>query len=153
MKRDWVPLALLAVLVFGALPLVASLPIWITLTAAGLAMGMMIFMMASGLTLVFGLMDVMNFAHGVFISVGAYAAASVLLALKGQAQAPGLAANLLAIGPAVPYVSSSARWNARLAAPLVERMVPSISNRTSRRMPASRSQGDVTARSMAVSSA
>ena len=35
-------------------------------------------MMASGLTLVFGLMDVMNFAHGVFISVGAYAAVSVL---------------------------------------------------------------------------
>jgi branched-chain amino acid transport system permease protein len=100
-KRDWVPLALLAALVLGALPLVASLPIWITLTVAGLAMGMMIFMMASGLTLVFGLMDVMNFAHGVFISVGAYAAASVLLALKGQAQAPGLAANLLAIGPAV----------------------------------------------------
>jgi branched-chain amino acid transport system permease protein len=101
MKRDWLPLALLAVLVLGALPLVASLPIWITLTVAGLAMGMMIFMMASGLTLVFGLMDVMNFAHGVFISVGAYAAASVLLALKEQVQAPGLAANLVAIGPAV----------------------------------------------------
>jgi branched-chain amino acid transport system permease protein len=100
-KREWLPLALLAALVLGALPLVASLPIWITLTAAGLAMGMMIFMMASGLTLVFGLMDVMNFAHGVFISVGAYAAASVLLALNAQAQAPGLAANLLAIGPAV----------------------------------------------------
>lgn len=101
MKRDWLPLALLAVVLLGALPLVASLPIWITLTVAGLAMGMMIFMMASGLTLVFGLMDVMNFAHGVFISVGAYAAASVLLALKGHAQAPGLAANLAAIGPAV----------------------------------------------------
>jgi branched-chain amino acid transport system permease protein len=100
-KRDWLPLALLGALALGALPLVASPPIWITLTVAGLAMGMMIFMMASGLTLVFGLMDVMNFAHGVFISVGAYAAASVLLALKGQVQAPGLAANLVAIGPAV----------------------------------------------------
>ncbi|HUJ88433.1 MAG TPA: branched-chain amino acid ABC transporter permease [Burkholderiales bacterium] len=101
MKRDWLPLALLAALLLGSLPLVASLPIWLTLTVAGLAMGMMIFMMASGLTLVFGLMDVMNFAHGVFISVGAYAATSVLLALSRQAQAPGLAANLLAIGPAV----------------------------------------------------
>ena len=101
MRRECPPLAVGVVLVLGARPLVASLPIWITLTVAGLAMGMMIFMMASGLTLVFGLMDVMNFAHGVFISVGAYAAASVLLALKGQAQAPGLAANLLAIGPAV----------------------------------------------------
>ena len=35
---------------------------WVTLTVAGLAMGMMIFIMASGLTLVFGLMDVLNFA-------------------------------------------------------------------------------------------
>ena len=28
--------------------------------------------MASGLTLVFGLMDVLNFGHGVFIALGAY---------------------------------------------------------------------------------
>jgi branched-chain amino acid transport system permease protein len=62
---------------------------------------MMIFMMASGLTLVFGLMDVMNFAHGVFISIGAYAAATVLVAMKGAMQAPSLVANLSAIVPAV----------------------------------------------------
>jgi branched-chain amino acid transport system permease protein len=101
MKRDWVPLALVPAIALGALPLVGSLPTWVTLTVAGLAMGMMIFMMASGLTLVFGLMDVMNFAHGVFISVGAYAAASVLLALKAQVQAPDLASNLAAVGAAV----------------------------------------------------
>jgi branched-chain amino acid transport system permease protein len=64
-------------------------------------MGMMIFIMASGLTLVFGLMDVMNFAHGAFISIGAYAAASVLLAMKVQVQSPSLAANLSAIAAAV----------------------------------------------------
>lgn len=97
MKRDWLPLALVPALALAALPLVASLPIWATLTVAGLAMGMMIFMMASGLTLVFGLMDVMNFAHGVFISVGAYAGASVLLAMKAQTDSPELAANLAAI--------------------------------------------------------
>jgi branched-chain amino acid transport system permease protein len=99
--RAWLPLALVPALALAALPLVASLPTWVTLTVAGLAMGMMIFMMASGLTLVFGLMDVMNFAHGVFISVGAYAAASVLIALKAEVLAPSLAANLAAIGPAV----------------------------------------------------
>ena len=49
-----------------------------TLTVAGLAMGMMIFLMASGLTLVFGLMDIINFGHGVFISLGAYATLIVL---------------------------------------------------------------------------
>ena len=37
-------------------------------------MGMMIFVMASGLTLVFGLMDVLNFGHGAFIAVGAFMA-------------------------------------------------------------------------------
>ena len=101
MKKDWVPLALILALAAAALPLVPSSSTWLTLTVAGLAMGMMIFMMASGLTLVFGLMDVMNFAHGAFISVGAYAAASVLIALKGGMQAPSLAENLAAMAPAL----------------------------------------------------
>jgi branched-subunit amino acid ABC-type transport system permease component len=34
-------------------------------------MGMIVFVIASGLTLVFGLMDVLNFGHGVFIALGA----------------------------------------------------------------------------------
>jgi branched-chain amino acid transport system permease protein len=99
--KDWLPLALLPAIALIALPLVPSTPTWLTLTVAGLAMGMMIFMMASGLTLVFGLMDVMNFAHGAFISVGAYAGASVLLAMKSSMQAPTLAGNLVAIVPGV----------------------------------------------------
>ncbi len=41
-------------------------------------MGMIIFIIASGLTLVFGLMDVLNFGHGVFIALGAFVATSVL---------------------------------------------------------------------------
>jgi branched-chain amino acid transport system permease protein len=100
-RFDWVPIALVPAIALAALPLVPSLPTWVTLTVAGLAMGMMIFMMASGLTLVFGLMDVMNFAHGVFISIGAYAAASVLRAMTPAMQAPSLAANLSAILPAI----------------------------------------------------
>ena len=83
MKRDWIPLALVPVVALAALPLVSNPSTWVTLTVAGLAMGMMIFLMASGLTLVFGLMDVMNFAHGAFISIGAYAAMSVILGMKG----------------------------------------------------------------------
>ena len=62
-------------------PLIGSASSWVTLTVAGLAMGMMIFIMASGLTLVFGLMDVLNFGHGAFIAVGAYVATLVLLPL------------------------------------------------------------------------
>ena len=34
------------------------------LTLNGLATGMLIFLLAAGLTLIFGLMDVLNFAHG-----------------------------------------------------------------------------------------
>jgi branched-chain amino acid transport system permease protein len=56
---------------------------WLTLTVAGLAMGMMIFLMASGLSLVFGLMDVLNFGHSAFVSFGAFVAASVLAYLGG----------------------------------------------------------------------
>ena len=66
------------VLALIALPLIGSFSTWLTLTVAGLAMGMIIFIIASGLTLVFGLMDVLNFGHGVFIALGAFVASSVL---------------------------------------------------------------------------
>ena len=95
------PWALIPVLALAALPLVGSMPTWVTLTVAGLAMGMMIFMMAAGLTLVFGLMDVMNFAHGIFISVGAYGAATVLTRMGAQMQGGTLAGDLSAMLPAV----------------------------------------------------
>ena len=67
---DYAPLVLVPAVAIAMLPLVGSFPAWVTLTVAGLAMGMMIFIMASGLTLVFGLMDVLNFGHGVFIALG-----------------------------------------------------------------------------------
>src|SRR5690242_14695904 len=101
MKDRYLPLALVPALAALALPFVGSLPTWVTLTVAGLAMGMMIFMMASGLTLVFGLMDVLNFAHGVFISFGAYGAATVLTRMSGAMQADSLASDLSAMLPAV----------------------------------------------------
>ena len=50
---------------------------YMTLTIAGLAMGMMLFLVASGLSIIFGLMDVINFAHGVCFAYGAYVAFSV----------------------------------------------------------------------------
>ncbi|MDE4098486.1 branched-chain amino acid ABC transporter permease [Phaeobacter gallaeciensis] len=74
---------------------------WLTLTVSGLAMGMMIFIMASGLTLVFGLMDVINFGHGAFVSVGAFVGISVLLLLGHMTEAPSLLLNLAALLVAV----------------------------------------------------
>ena len=61
---------------------------WVTLTVAGLAMGMMIFIMASGLTLIFGLMDVLNFGHGAFIALGAFVALTRAAAARRLAGAP-----------------------------------------------------------------
>ncbi|MRR14941.1 MAG: branched-chain amino acid ABC transporter permease [Deltaproteobacteria bacterium] len=46
--------------------------IFITLTMNGLATGMLLFMMACGLSIIFGLMGIMNFAHGSFFVIGAY---------------------------------------------------------------------------------
>ncbi|MCX7565093.1 branched-chain amino acid ABC transporter permease [Sulfitobacter sp. F26169L] len=73
------PVALAAI----AFVLIGAPSSWVTLTIAGLSMGMMVFLMASGLSLVFGLMDVMNFGHSAFVSFGAFVAASVLAALGG----------------------------------------------------------------------
>lgn len=61
---DWLPLALVPLLALVVFPFIGSSSTWVTLTVAGLAMGMIIFVIASGLTLVFGLMDVMNLGHG-----------------------------------------------------------------------------------------
>ena len=77
-----------------AAPFIGSLSTFVTLTAAGLAMGMMIFTMASGLTLVFGMMDVLNFGHGAFIALGAYAATLVLAPLASWSSADSLIPNL-----------------------------------------------------------
>ncbi|QQE75977.1 branched-chain amino acid ABC transporter permease [Brevibacillus composti] len=43
------------------------------LTVNGLATGCLIFLLAAGLTLIFGLMNVLNFAHGALFAWGAYA--------------------------------------------------------------------------------
>ena len=88
---------LVPVLALAALPLIGNTTTWVTLTIAALAMGMMIFVIASGLTLVFGLMDVLNFGHGAFIAVGAYLAMTTLLPLAGWMQADSLALNLAAL--------------------------------------------------------
>lgn len=78
LNRDWRPVLIVLAISGIALLLVGSPNTWLTLTLAGLAMGMMVFIVASGLTLVFGLMDVLNFGHGAFVTVGAYIAYTML---------------------------------------------------------------------------
>jgi len=75
---DFWPCALVLIATAVALPLIGSPSTWLTLTVAGIAAGIIIFIVASGLTLVFGLMDVLNFGHGVFVGSGAYVAAALM---------------------------------------------------------------------------
>src|SRR5215218_8724604 len=101
LRADYLPLLLPLLLAVAAYPFIPSTSTWVTLTIAGLAMGMMIFIMASGLTLIFGLLDVLNFGHGAFIAIGAYLATLVLLPLGGWMQADSIWLNLAAVIPAV----------------------------------------------------
>jgi branched-chain amino acid transport system permease protein len=71
----------------------------------GIQLGVMLFLLAAGLTLVFGIMGVINLAHGSLYMIGAFVAAwlaaetgSVLLALLGGLAAAGL------VGMAIEYV-------------------------------------------------
>ena len=100
-RADLRPVLLVLALAAIALPLVGSFSTWVTLTFAGLAMGMIIFIVASGMTLVFGLMDVLNFGHGLFIAIGAYMAATVLGSMADWTQSGSLWLNLAAVLPAL----------------------------------------------------
>ncbi len=51
------------------------------MTLNGLSWGMTVFLTAAGLTLVFGILHVLNFAHGGFVMLGAYLAYSLLARL------------------------------------------------------------------------
>jgi len=44
----------------------------------GLQFGLMLFLLAAGLTLVFGIMDMINLAHGSLYMIGAYLAATLV---------------------------------------------------------------------------
>lgn len=49
----------------------------------GLSLGMTLFIIAAGLTLIFGVLRVLNFAHGAFFMVGGYVSYSIVTTLKG----------------------------------------------------------------------
>jgi branched-chain amino acid transport system permease protein len=98
-KVDTRPLWLVPALALCALPLIGSGATWTTLTVAGLAMGMIVFVMASGLALVFGLMNVLNLGHGVFITFGAFLATSALGWMTKWSQSASPLVNLAAIAP------------------------------------------------------
>lgn len=50
----------------------------ITQTLNGIALGMLLFLLAAGLSLMFGLMGIVNLAHGAYFMVGGYVGLSIL---------------------------------------------------------------------------
>src|SRR5437762_12906206 len=89
-KRDVLPVLLPVILALAVAPLIGSASSWGTLTVASLAVGMMTCIVASGLTLVFGLMDVLNSGHGALIALGAHIATVVQLPLAPYVQGHSL---------------------------------------------------------------
>jgi branched-chain amino acid transport system permease protein len=61
---------------------------FVLLTITGLGLGALYFLIASGLSLIYGLMGVLNFAHGAFLTVGAYAMWFTESKLSGVAVLP-----------------------------------------------------------------
>ena len=45
---------------------------FILIAVTGIGLGALYFLVACGLTLIYGLMGVLNFAHGIFLTVGAF---------------------------------------------------------------------------------
>ncbi len=82
----------------------------ILLGITGLGLGALYFLLAAGLSLTYGLMRVLNFAHGAFLTLGAYSAWLIALRLGGTsaiAFAGGLAGSLLVGGVAAAAVELS----------------------------------------------
>ncbi len=102
--RDPLPYLVLPALMVLALAAM-KFSAWLTLTVAGLAVGCMLFLAAIGLTLIFGLMDVLNFAHGGFVTLGAFIVAAVFAALPASGGGAAAALGVVALALAAAAVA------------------------------------------------
>ena len=92
----------------------------------GLQLGVLLFLLAAGLTLVFGIMSFVNLAHGSLYMVGAYLAAAVSMATGSYWLAvPVAMAGTAAIGPSsAPFSRPAASCSSTAPSP------PSSTTRT-----------------------
>src|SRR4030065_870799 len=67
----WVTLAVLTILFICAARGMATRD-WVITLLRGLSVGSVTFLVASGFSLIFGLLDVLNLAHGTLFMIGAY---------------------------------------------------------------------------------
>ena len=71
--------------------------LFVVQTLNGLQLGLLLFLVASGLTLVFGILDFVNLAHGALYMIGAFICASLTLAIGNYLWAVLLALPAVAI--------------------------------------------------------
>lgn len=77
-------------------------PIIVTLAVLdGLAYASQVFMVAVGMTLIFGVMRILNIAHGGFFAIGAYLSASIGMAIVAMGLSPWLHLPALLLGAIV----------------------------------------------------
>jgi len=74
---------------------------FVTHTLNGIQYGFILFLIASGLTIILGILDVLNLAHGELFAVGAYVAFSVFGYLTGVADPQGLGQLAMFLGVAL----------------------------------------------------
>ncbi len=91
---------------------------------SGIALGAIYFLVASGLSLIYGLMDILNFAHGAFLTIGAYAGLELSLHLADGGGLIGFLAVLLVAAVAGAAVAAAAE--VLLIRPLYGRPVSQI---------------------------
>ncbi|HET8615542.1 MAG TPA: branched-chain amino acid ABC transporter permease [Actinomycetales bacterium] len=97
---------------------------FVLLVVTGVGLGALYFLAASGLSLIYGLMGVLNFAHGAFMVAGAYAGWVVVSHLTGLAGGLALAVGVvaaLAVGALIGLVVELV-----LIRPLYERHIQQV---------------------------
>ncbi len=96
---------------------------FILLLATGLGLGALYFLVASGLSLIYGLMHVLNFAHGAFLTVGAFLGWAVAQRMEATSWS-GFALSMLA--GAVVGAVVAALTELLLIQPLYERHIEQV---------------------------
>ena len=70
-QKAWLP-TLVVIAIFLSPLLLINPKTYITISISGLAMGMLLFLVSSGFSLIFGFLSVLNLAHGALFTWGAY---------------------------------------------------------------------------------
>lgn len=95
----------------------------VLLLVTGLGLGALYFLVASGLSLIYGLMGVLNFAHGSFLTLGAFGGWAVARSLGADGWGP-FALSLLA--GALAGAAAAALTELLLIRPLYERHIEQV---------------------------